>query len=268
MVAASRRRDATPEDPRPLVLLIDDEPAIVSLVQVWFEHLGLDLIAASDCSAGERLLVTRSPDLLVLDWMLPGVSGLQFVKRLRSMPDTQQLPIILLSARAAEEDVVLALDSGADDFVRKPFSPRILDARIRALLRRRQPATAIAELGEERGPLSLDVGAQRLLVRGEPVLASRSELMVLRRLMRAPGRVLTRSQLAEALGQNLSPIQSRAIDAHVRRLRAMLAPFGLAHLLETVRGVGYRFSEDALERVVLDGQRSSETAPSSSTPET
>jgi len=267
MVATSRR-PAAPEDPRPLVLLIDDEPAIVSLVQVWFEHLGLDLIAAGDCSAGERLLVTRSPDLLLLDWMLPGVSGLQFVKRLRSMPDTEQLPIILLSARAAEEDVVLALDSGADDFVRKPFSPRILDARIRALLRRRQPFVAAAEIGVERGPLSVDVGAQRLLVRGEAVLASRSELLVLRRLMRAPGRVLTRSQLAEALGQSLSPIQSRAIDAHVRRLRSLLAGFDLSHLLETVRGIGYRFNEDALERVVIADQRSSETAPSSSTPET
>lgn len=267
MASESGRRTSSPEDPRPLVLLIDDEPAIVSLVQVWFEHLGLDMVAAGDCSAGERMLATRSPDVLVLDWMLPGVSGLQFVKRLRSMPDTQHLPIVLLSARAAEEDVVLALDSGADDFVRKPFSPRILNARIRALLRRRQPVVAAAEIGEERGPLSLDVGAQRLLVHGEPAVASRSELMVLRRLMRAPGRVLTRAQLAEALGQSLSAVQGRAIDAHVRRLRAVLEQFGLTDLLETVRGVGYRFREDALERAVRERQRSSETAPSSSTPE-
>jgi two-component system phosphate regulon response regulator PhoB len=222
------------------VLVVEDEPAILELIAVNLEQAGFHVLRAADAESALRLIGEALPDLMLIDWMLPGLSGIELVRRLRREERTRALPLILLTARGAEVDKVLGLEAGADDYVTKPFSPRELVARIRAVLRRRRP-----EVGEEvleAGGLRLDPAARRVLVQGRVVALGPTEFRLLHFLMTHPERVHSRSQLLDRVWGDHVFVEERTVDVHVRRLRAALEPHGLAGLIQTVRGAGYRFS--------------------------
>ncbi len=193
---------------------------------------------AGDAAAALSVIRDAPPELVVLDWMLPGMSGIDLARRLRSDPRTRTTPIILLTARSAEGDRIAGLDSGADDYVTKPFSPRELTARVRAVLRRRLPQTDEAPI--EFGPLRLDPGSHRVSVRGEAIALRPTEFRLLRDLMSHAPRVRTRAQLLDGVWGNEMLVDERTVDVHIRRLRAALEPGGCDALIETVRGTGYR----------------------------
>ena len=222
------------------VLVVEDEPAILELIAVNLEQAGLHVLRAADAEAALRFIGEALPDLVLVDWMLPGLSGIELVRRLRREERTRALPLILLTARGAEVDKVLGLEAGADDYVTKPFSPRELLARIRAVLRRRRP-----EVGEEvleAGGLKLDPAARRVLAEGRVVALGPTEFRLLHFLMVHPERVHSRSQLLDRVWGDHVFVEERTVDVHVRRLRAALEPYGMAGLIQTVRGAGYRFS--------------------------
>jgi two-component system phosphate regulon response regulator PhoB len=222
------------------VLVVEDEPAILELIAVNLEQAGFHVLRASEAETALRLIGEALPDLVLIDWMLPGLSGIELVRRLRREERTRALPLILLTARGAEVDKVLGLEAGADDYVTKPFSPRELVARIRAVLRRRRP-----EVGEEvleAGGLRLDPAARRVLAEGRVVALGPTEFRLLHFLMAHPERVHSRSQLLDRVWGDHVFVEERTVDVHVRRLRAALEPYGMAGLIQTVRGAGYRFS--------------------------
>lgn len=222
------------------VLVVEDEPAILELIAVNLEQAGFHVLRAADAESALRLIGEALPDLMLIDWMLPGLSGIELVRRLRREERTRALPLILLTARGAEVDKVLGLEAGADDYVTKPFSPRELVARIRAVLRRRRP-----EVGEEvleAGGLKLDPAARRVLAEGRVVALGPTEFRLLHFLMTHPERVHSRSQLLDRVWGDHVFVEERTVDVHVRRLRAALEPHGLSGLIQTVRGAGYRFS--------------------------
>jgi two-component system phosphate regulon response regulator PhoB len=220
------------------VLVVDDEPDLLELVRVNLDQSGFAVeTAASGGEALERLR-RAPPDLMVLDLMLPDVSGTEICRQVRADAQLSQLPIIMLTARADEVDRVVGLELGADDYVTKPFSPRELTLRVRAVLRRRQlPSSAVLESG----PILLDADRHRCHVDGKEVALTAKEFELLRGLMRRPGRVMTREQLlAEVWGDDIA-VTLRTIDTHFKRLREKLGSAG--ERIETVRGVGYRFTE-------------------------
>jgi len=227
------------------VLVVEDEPAILELIAVNLEQAGLHVLRAADAEAALRFIGEALPDLVLVDWMLPGLSGIELVRRLRREERTRSLPLILLTARGAEVDKVLGLEAGADDYVTKPFSPRELLARIRAVLRRRRP-----EVGEEvleAGGLKLDPAARRVLAQGRVVSLGPTEFRLLQFLMAHPERVHSRAQLLDRVWGDHVFVEERTVDVHVRRLRAALEPYGLSGLIQTVRGAGYRFSVQATQ---------------------
>ena len=222
----------------PRVLVVDDEPDLLELVRVNLDQSGFAVeTAASGGEALERLR-RAPPDLMVLDLMLPDVSGTEICRQVRADAQLSQLPIIMLTARADEVDRVVGLELGADDYVTKPFSPRELTLRVRAVLRRRQlPSSTVLESG----PIALDADRHRCHVDGEEVALTAKEFDLLRGLMQRPGRVMTREQLlAEIWGDDIA-VTLRTIDTHLKRLREKLGSAGTR--IETVRGVGYRFTE-------------------------
>jgi len=221
------------------VLLVEDERDIADLVRFHVEKDGMRCLVAADGATGLRLARGEHPDLVVLDLMLPGLDGLEVCRQLRHDQATRRLPIIILTARADEVDRVVGLELGADDYVVKPFSPRELVARIRAVLRRlHDPSDSAVRTG---GELRLDEARRSVTVRGQPVELTAKEFGLLAALMRADGRVLSREQLLESVWgyPNAGEIESRTIDAHVRRLREKLGPE--ARRIVTVKAVGYRF---------------------------
>jgi two-component system phosphate regulon response regulator PhoB len=222
----------------PRVLVVDDEPDLLELVRVNLDQSGFAVETAA--SGGEALEQLRRapPDLMVLDLMLPDVSGTEICRQVRADAQLSQLPIIMLTARADEVDRVVGLELGADDYVTKPFSPRELTLRVRAVLRRRQlPSSAVLESG----PILLDADRHRCQVDGDEVVLTAKEFELLRGLMQRPGRVMTREQLlAEVWGDDIA-VTLRTIDTHLKRLREKLGSAGAR--IETVRGVGYRFTE-------------------------
>ena len=187
-----------------------------------------------------RGLEGRRPCLILLDWMLPGMSGVEFAKRLRSEERTRSIPLIMLTARGEEQDKVLGLESGADDYITKPFSPRELVARIKAVLRRRAPETT--EDPVELGGLRLDPATHRLAAAGNPVTLGPTEFRLLHFLMTHPERVHSRAQLLDQVWGDHVFVEERTVDVHIRRLRCALEPSGHDSLVQTVRGSGYRFS--------------------------
>jgi len=225
------------------VLVVDDEPDIVELIRYHLEKAGYRCLAGADGAAALRLVRERQPDLLILDLMLPGLDGLEVCRQLRRDPGTARLPIIMLTARAEEVDRVVGLEVGADDYVVKPFSPRELVARVRALLRRtREPvATAVQRIGD----LEIDEAKHRVAVRAAAVELTAKEFGLLAALVHANGRVLNREQLLETVWgyANAAEIESRTVDVHIRRLREKLGPE--ARRIVTVKGVGYRFDAEA-----------------------
>ncbi|HOY00336.1 phosphate regulon transcriptional regulator PhoB [Zoogloea sp.] len=222
------------------ILLVEDEPAIQELIAANLMRAGHHVVRAADAETAQRIVRDALPDLILLDWMLPGMSGVEFARRLRSEERTRGIPLIMLTARGEEQDKVLGLESGADDYITKPFSPRELVARIKAVLRRRAPETT--EDPVELGGLRLDPATHRLAAAGSPVTLGPTEFRLLHFLMTHPERVHSRAQLLDQVWGDHVFVEERTVDVHIRRLRCALEPSGHDSLVQTVRGSGYRFS--------------------------
>jgi two-component system phosphate regulon response regulator PhoB len=224
----------------PTILVVEDEPEILELLKVNLVDAGYEVLSAPDAESAQAILRDRLPNLLLLDWMLPGMSGLALAKQLRADPRTRDLPVIMVTARTDEADKVAGLEAWVDDYVTKPFSPRELKARIKAVLRRRAPEAAQEPLAA--GALKLDPTTHRVTVDGQPVRVGPTEFRLLRFFLARPERVHTRSQLLDQVWGDQVYIEERTVDVHIRRLRLALEPFGQDRLIETVRGSGYRLA--------------------------
>ncbi|MEX0430015.1 phosphate regulon transcriptional regulator PhoB [Spiribacter insolitus] len=224
------------------ILLVEDEAAIREMVAMALERAGYRVRHAESAEDADAAIRLSQPDLILLDWMLPGESGIDFARRLKRERITREIPVILLTARGEEADRIRGLDAGADDYVPKPFSPRELVARVKAVLRRVQPTASEAPV-EMRG-LMLDPVSHRVTGDGRKVEMGPTEFRLLHFFMTHPDRVFNRAQLLDNVwGANVY-VEERTVDVHVRRLRKALAPTGHDDLLQTVRGAGYRFSID------------------------
>lgn len=215
------------------VLLIDDDPAVQQVFGHNLRQAGHAVSGATDAESALVLIDEAMPDMVLLEWDLPGQSGLSLIRRLRGRPRTADLPLIMVAARATEQDKVLALEAGADDYVTKPVGPREMLARIGAVLRRRQPAPAVG--------LRIDPGTRRVMAGSRQIVLGHVEFRLLNFLMEHPQRVHTRSQLLDGVWGVAAYLDERTVDAHVGRLRHALEPCGLHGHIETVRGSGYRF---------------------------
>lgn len=225
----------------PRVLVVEDEPAIAELIAVNLRHSGFVPVLAEDGPSAQRELDAVLPDVILLDWMLPGQSGLQLARKWRGDARTRAIPILMLTARGDEPDKVAGLDAGADDYITKPFSTQELLARIRAVLRRRAPEQAAQAI--EHAGLRLDAAAHRVSFEGQELRIGPTEFKLLRYLMAHPERVHARTQLLDKVWGDHVFIEERTVDVHVKRLRAALG--AASCMIETVRGAGYRFSAQA-----------------------
>lgn len=224
------------------ILAVEDEPAILELIAVTLQRAGHDVLKAPDAETAQRMVREALPDLILVDWMLPGMSGVDLSRRLRSEERTRQIPIIMLTARGDEQSKVNGLESGADDYVTKPFSPRELVARIKAVLRRRAPQ-ATEDVVEIKG-LRIDPATHRVSAGGTTLNLGPTEFRLLHFLMTHPERVHSRPQLLDQVWGDHVFVEERTVDVHIRRLRSALETTGHEVLVQTVRGSGYRFSED------------------------
>ena len=223
------------------VLVVEDESAIAELISINLRHAGYDVTIASDADQAQIEVDGVLPDLVVLDWMLPGQSGLVLAKRWRSQTRTRELPIIMLTARAEEGDMISGLDAGADDYLTKPFSTNELLARIRAVLRRKAPE-ALDTVVDVAG-LKLDPSTRRVSRDDREVRIGPTEFRLLHFFMTHPERVHSRAQLLDRVWGDHVFIEERTVDVHVKRLREALEPVGCARMIETVRGAGYRLTQ-------------------------
>ena len=223
------------------ILVVEDESAIAELISINLRHAGYEVTIAGDADQALFEVDRVLPDLVVLDWMLPGQSGLALAKRWRSQARTRELPIIMLTARAEEADKISGLDAGADDYLVKPFSTNELLARIRAVLRRKAPEAL--DTAVEVGGLVLDPGTRRVSREGVEVKLGPTEFRLLHFFMTHPERVHSRSQLLDRVWGDHVFIEERTVDVHVKRLREALDPVNCARMIETVRGAGYRFTQ-------------------------
>jgi two-component system phosphate regulon response regulator PhoB len=227
---------------KPLVLIVEDEAPLVTLLRYNLEREGFAVAEANDGEEALLRVAEDKPDAVLLDLMLPLVSGLEVCRQLRRTTTTRSLPIIMLTARGEESDRVRGLDSGADDYVVKPFSPSELIARLRSVMRRSQP-----RLGEDvlrYADVAMDLVAHRVTRRGEPMHLGPTEFRLLRHFLQNPGRVFSREQLLDRVWGRDSDIEIRTIDVHIRRLRKALNTGGRKDLLRTVRSVGYALDKD------------------------
>src|SRR6059058_557574 len=220
------------------ILVVDDEPQIVKLVRDYLEHGGFKVVAATDGPAALRTAATQHPDLVVIDLGLPGLDGLDVTRSLRR---NGAVPIIMLTARADESDKLVGLELGADDYMTKPFSPKELVARVRAVLRRAEGASAPSDLIRVGSDVELDVPRMEARFGGRRVDLTKTEFQLVSAMARQPGRVFTRSQLLDAVRGVAFESYERAIDAHIKNIRRKVG----ARYIETVFGVGYRFAEPA-----------------------
>ncbi len=228
------------------ILVVEDEPSIAELIAINLTHVGYQVEKALQTEVAMNMMRDELPSLLILDWMLPGKSGVQFARELRANERTRGLPILMLTAKSEESDKVLGLDSGADDFVTKPFSPKELVARVKALLRRQTPMADTGPLSV--GPLRLDPASHRVLavwpnVDPKPILLGPTEYRLLQFLMTNPERVHSRASLLDQVWGSDVYIEERTVDVHIKRLRAALAPMDCDRFIETVRGSGYRITK-------------------------
>ena len=226
-----------------LILIVEDEPAIRQMIAFGLRRAGFDIREAVDYREAREALADQRPDLVLVDWMLPDMSGLELTRTLKRDRETREVPVIMLTARAEEGDKVTGLESGADDYVTKPFSPRELIARINAVLRR-TGASGLDHVVEFEA-LKLDQQGQRITVDGQTVPLGPTEYRMLEFFMTHPERVFSRDQLLDRLWGGNVYVEERTIDVHVRRLRKSLEKYGLDRLVQTVRGSGYRFSAKA-----------------------
>ncbi|MEE4355700.1 MAG: response regulator [Desulfococcaceae bacterium] len=225
------------------ILIVDDEEDILELLRYNLAAEGYDIICAESGEAALELAESRKPDLIVLDLMLPGIDGLDVTRLLRKNEKTLHIPIIMLTAKGTESDVVTGLELGADDYVTKPFSPRILNARVRAVLRRAETAEETDGEKIQIGELCIDPGRRRVEIEGKNADLSYTEFQILLFLARRPGWVFTRSQIVDAVRGTDYPVTDRSVDVQIVGLRKKMKHCGA--YIETVRGVGYRFREDA-----------------------
>lgn len=222
----------------PRILIVEDEPAIAELVAVNLRHNGLAPVWAEDGESAQREIDTVLPDAILLDWMLPGQTGLALARRWRADPRTRAIPILMLTARGDEPDKIAGLDAGADDYITKPFSTQELLARIRAVLRRRTPEKADDTV--TLAGLTLDAAEYRVSFKGKPLKVGPTEFKLLHFMMKHPERVHSRQQLLDKVWGDHVFIEERTVDVHVKRLREALGAAGV--LVETVRGAGYRIT--------------------------
>ena len=222
------------------VLVVEDEAAIAELISLNLRHAGYEVTLAATADQAQIEVARVLPDLVILDWMLPGQSGLSLAKRWRSEQRTRELPIIMLTARADETDKVAGLDAGADDYLAKPFSTNELMARIRAVLRRKAPEALDSAV--EVGRLRLDPATRRVSVGEQDIKVGPTEFRLLHFLMTHPERVHSRAQLLDRVWGDHVFIEERTVDVHVKRLREALSPAKCSQMIETVRGAGYRLT--------------------------
>jgi two-component system, OmpR family, phosphate regulon response regulator PhoB len=226
---------------RPLVLIVEDEAPLVTMLRYNLEKEGFDVSTAGDGEEALLRISERKPDVVLLDWMLPFVSGIEICRQIRRSPQTRTLPVIMLTARGEEGDRVRGLNSGADDYVVKPFSPSELIARLRALIRRAQPSAAEETLSF--ADVAMDLAAHRVSRGGKPVHLGPTEFRLLRYLMQHHGRVFSREQLLDAVWGHDVYVEARTVDVHIRRLRKALNAEGGADIVRTVRSAGYALDE-------------------------
>lgn len=228
---------------QPYVLIVEDEPALVTMLRYNLEADNFRVDEASDGQEALMKIAEEPPDVLLLDWMLPQLSGLEVCRQLRRRPETRNLPIIMLTARGEEGDRIRGLDSGADDYISKPFSPKELSARLRAVLRRVRPALAAEMLTY--GPLVMDLAAYKVARGDREIHLGPTEFRLLRHLLEHPGRVLSRNQLLDAVWGRDVYVEQRTVDVHIRRLRKALNGDGEPDLIRTVRSAGYALEASA-----------------------
>ena len=222
---------------KPRLLLVEDDRALADLLTWHFDREGYDIMRTADGEEALLLAEERTPDLVILDWMIEGVTGIEVCRRLRRRASTGHVPIIMLTARGEESDRIRGLETGADDYVTKPFSPRELLARVSAVLRRVRPALAGERLAYS--DIEMDVEAHRVRRGGEVVQLGPTEFRLLRHLMENPRRVFSRERLLEAVWQHDPDIDARTVDVHIRRLRKALNEGGRPDAIRTVRSAGY-----------------------------
>ena len=223
------------------ILVVDDEPDIRAVIRFALESAEFSVLEAEHADEANRRLSTETPDLILLDWMLPGRSGLELAQQLKQDPKSRAVPIIMISARGEEEDRIKGLDTGADDYLAKPFSPREMVARVNAVLRRARP-NDLAEKIEVDG-LRIDHVSHRVSVDGRSVEVAPTEYRLLHFFMTHADRAFSRTTLLDHVWGDQAYVEERTVDVHVRRLRKALGATGHDRLLQTVRGVGYRFSD-------------------------
>jgi len=221
------------------VLVVDDEPAIRDMLEYALQRAGMSPRTVADAEGALNAIADKRPDILLLDWMMPGISGLDLARRLRREDFTKDLPIIMLTARTTEDDRVHGLDSGADDYIIKPFSPRELIARVKALLRRTSATDDSGQINVE--GLTLDSESHQILASGKPVHMGPTEYRLLAFFMQHIGKAYNRGQLLDNIWGTNVYVEERTVDVHIRRLRKALQPHGLDKYIQTIRGHGYRF---------------------------
>ena len=224
------------------ILIVEDEESILELIAINLHQAGFNPIRSLNAEYAENIISEALPDLIILDWMLPGMSGVEFAKRVRGNPNTKNIPIIMLTAKSDESNKLKGLDTGADDYMTKPFSPKELIARIKAVLRRKSP-----ELVDE--PISikgftLDPNKHLLQYNDKTITIGPTEFKLLNFFMKNPDRVFSRNQILDKIWGNKSDIDDRTVDVHIKRLRDTLKISGQESLIKTIRGIGYRLSKD------------------------
>ncbi|ANE54232.1 MULTISPECIES: phosphate regulon transcriptional regulator PhoB [Methylomonas] len=222
------------------VLVVEDEDAIREMLVMVLEQASFKVLAVASAEQARESLADNMVDLIVLDWMLPGISGAELARRLKSEPGYKDLPIILLTARGEEEDKIRGLEIGADDYITKPFSPRELIARIKAVMRRSGKLSESGQLSI--GDLTLDAEQHKLTIDGRSLEVSPTEFRLMQFFMTNPDKVYSRTHLLDQVWGRSVYIEERTVDVHIRRLRKILAEYGREELIQTVRGFGYRFS--------------------------
>ena len=222
------------------ILVVEDEPAIQELISVNLSFAGHKVLRAFDAEQAQTLIRAELPDLILLDWMLPGASGITLAKKLRADERTRQVPVIMLTAKGAEGDKIEGLEAGADDYITKPFSPKELMARIKAVLRRRAPQLTDDVI--QIGTLKLDPATHRVTGNGLALTVGPTEFRLLHFFMTHTERVFSRAQLLDQVWGDHVFVEERTVDVHIRRLRKALEPSGHENHIETVRGAGYRFA--------------------------
>jgi len=223
------------------ILLVEDDPAISEMLQSFLLSKNYKVKVAESGGVSFKVLADRNPDLIVLDWMLPDISGPEIISQIRKNKIQRDIPILMLTARAEETDKVKGLDAGADDYMTKPVSLKELDARIKALIRRSQGLSVDTTI--TRGPVVINLENNTLLINNENVSIGQTEFRLLHYFMRKPERIHSRSQLLDQVWGQSTFIDERTVDVHILRLRKILKPMGFDKMLETVRGAGYRFTE-------------------------